>query len=72
MAKVYQFLATGFEEIEALIPLDIMRRGGVEFVNVSVTGSRVVEGAHGVKIEATCSCCPADCPALPTSMCTRA
>ena len=52
MAKVYQFLATGFEEIEALIPLDIMRRGGVEVVNVSVTGSRVVEGAHGVKIEA--------------------
>ncbi len=52
MAKVYEFLATGFEEVEALIPLDIMRRAGVEFKTVSVTGSAVVEGAHGVKIEA--------------------
>ncbi|MDY4731987.1 MAG: DJ-1 family protein, partial [Prevotella sp.] len=28
--KVYEFLATGFEDIEALIPLDIMRRAGVD------------------------------------------
>lgn len=52
MAKVYEFLATGFEEVEALIPLDIMRRAGVDFKTVSVTGEKVVEGAHGVKIEA--------------------
>ena len=52
MAKVYEFLATGFEDIEALIPLDIMRRSGVDFKTVSVTGSLVVESAHGVKIEA--------------------
>ena len=52
MAKVYEFLATGFEDIEALIPLDIMRRAGVDFKTVSVTGSLVVESAHGVKIEA--------------------
>lgn len=52
MAKVYEFLATGFEEIEALIPLDIMRRAGVEFKTVSVTGSLLVETAHGVKIQA--------------------
>lgn len=47
MAKVYEFLATGFEEIEALIPLDIMRRAGVEFKTVSVTGAKEVESAHG-------------------------
>ena len=52
MAKVYEFLATGFEEVEAMIPLDIMRRAGVDFKTVSVTGSLVVESAHGVKIEA--------------------
>ena len=52
MAKVYEFLATGFEDIEALIPLDIMRRAGVEFKTVSVTGSKLVESAHGVKMEA--------------------
>lgn len=52
MAKVYEFLATGFEEVEALIPLDIMRRAGVDFKTVSVTGEKVVESAHGVKIEA--------------------
>ncbi len=52
MAKVYEFLATGFEEVEAMIPLDIMRRAGVEFKTVSVTGSRMVTGAHGVNIEA--------------------
>lgn len=52
MAKVYEFLATGFEDIEALIPLDIMRRAGVDFKTVSVTGDRLVESAHGVKLEA--------------------
>jgi len=51
MAKVYEFLATGFEDIEALIPLDIMRRGGVDFQTVSVTGSLMVESAHGVTIK---------------------
>ena len=52
MAKVYEFLATGFEYIEALIHLDIMRRAGVDFKTVSVTGSLVVESAHGVKMTA--------------------
>lgn len=52
MSKVYEFLATGFEDIEALIPLDIMRRAGVEFKTVSVTGNKNVETAHGVTIVA--------------------
>ena len=50
--KVYEFLATGFEDIEALIPLDIMRRAGVDFKTVSITGNRMVESAHGVAIQA--------------------
>lgn len=52
MAKVYEFLANGFEDIEALAPIDILRRGGVEAVTVSVTGSDFVETAHGITIKA--------------------
>ena len=33
MAKVYEFLANGFEEIEGLAPVDILRRGGVDIKN---------------------------------------
>ena len=52
MAKVYEFLATGFEDIEALIPLDVMRRASVDFKTVSITGDLYVESAHGVSIKA--------------------
>ncbi|SES92942.1 DJ-1 family glyoxalase III [Prevotella sp. kh1p2] len=52
MAKVYEFLANGFEEVEALAPVDILRRGGVEIKTVSVTGSELVESSHGVTIKA--------------------
>lgn len=52
MAKVYEFLANGFEEIEALAPLDILRRGGVDVKTVSITGSDFVESAHGVTVKA--------------------
>jgi 4-methyl-5(b-hydroxyethyl)-thiazole monophosphate biosynthesis len=53
MAKVYVFLANGFEDVEALIPVDVLRRGGVEVTTVSVTGdSQVVETSHNVQIVA--------------------
>ena len=52
MAKVYVFLADGFEDVEALIPIDVLRRGGVEVVTVSTTEFPLVESAHGVSIEA--------------------
>lgn len=46
----YLFLAPGFEEIEAVAPIDIMRRAGMDVTTVAVTtdGSEAVEGAHGV------------------------
>lgn len=50
MAKVYEFLANGFEEIEGLAPVDILRRGGVEVVTVSITGKREVQTSHGITI----------------------
>ena len=52
MAKVYEFLADGFEEIEALAPVDVLRRGGVETVTVSIMGRREVVSAHGVTVVA--------------------
>ncbi len=48
MKKVFQFMADGFEDIEALIPVDVLRRGGVDIKTVSVNGSNIVESAHGV------------------------
>ena len=52
MAKVYVFLANGFEDIEALIPIDVLRRGGVDVITVSTTEDIIVESAHGVGIRA--------------------
>ena len=53
MAKVYVFLADGFEDVEALIPVDVLRRGGVDVTTVSVMDdSQIVETAHNVQIVA--------------------
>ncbi len=52
MAKIYEFLANGFEEIEALAPVDILRRGNQEVITVSVTGSPWVESSHGITVKA--------------------
>ena len=47
---VYIFLADGFEEIEALAPLDILRRAGVEAITVGITGEYVT-GAHDITVK---------------------
>ncbi len=46
---VYILLADGFEDIEALAPIDILRRAGVEIQLVSITYDPIVRSAHGVK-----------------------
>lgn len=48
---VYLFLADGFEECEALAPLDVLRRGEVEVLTVGVTGEYVT-GTHGICVKA--------------------
>ena len=45
----YVFLAEGFEEVEALTPVDILRRGGVTVKTVGI-GGRTVTGAHGIPV----------------------
>ena len=52
MAKIYVFLAEGFEEIEALTPVDILRRCQQEVAIVSITGSPFVTSSHGVTVKA--------------------
>ncbi|OZT04470.1 DJ-1 family glyoxalase III [Prevotella sp. 885] len=52
MTKVYVFLADGFEDVEALAPVDILRRGGVGVVTVSINGSEMVKSAHNVYVKA--------------------
>ena len=48
---VYVFLADGFEEVEALTPIDVLRRAGVEVRTIGVTG-KTVTGTHGVPMVA--------------------
>lgn len=47
---IYVLLTDGFEEIEALTPVDIMRRGELEVRTVSVTGNLQVTGSHGIPV----------------------
>lgn len=48
---VYMLLGTGFEETEAIAPLDLMRRAGIDVLTVGVNG-KTVYGGHGIGIEA--------------------
>ena len=50
MKTIFVFLADGFEEIEALAPVDILRRAGLYVKTVSVMDEQVVAGAHGVPV----------------------
>ena len=52
MKTYFVFLADGFEEVEALTPVDVLRRAGLSVKTVSVMPSRAVNGAHGVPVVA--------------------
>lgn len=52
MNESYVFLAEGFEEVEALTSVDVLRRAGMPVTTVSISDSREVLGAHGVPVVA--------------------
>ena len=73
MAKVCVFTADGFEEVEGLTVVDLLRRAGAEVLMVSISDNLSVTGSHGIEIKAdvflrmwttaqwTCWCCPEAC-----------
>ena len=48
----YLFLDNGFEEIEAITTVDLLRRAGIALTTVSITGKPLVLGAHNIAVEA--------------------
>ena len=52
MHRSFVFLAEGFEEMEAIIPVDVLRRAGMDVKTVSITDRHQVTGAHGVTVTA--------------------
>ena len=50
MKTIFVFLAEGFEEIEALTPVDVLRRAGLSVQTVSIMKEQVVAGAHGIPV----------------------
>ncbi|MDE5881962.1 MAG: DJ-1/PfpI family protein [Muribaculaceae bacterium] len=52
MNESFLFLAEGFEEIEALTAVDVMRRAGINVKTVSITRALQVKGAHGIIVNA--------------------
>ena len=53
MKKAIIFLTDGFEEMEALVPADILHRAGVDISLLSITGNLEVTGSHGFKVIAS-------------------
>lgn len=55
MNMIYVILAEGFEETEAIEPVDIMKRAGLGVTLVSLQDNKYVEGAHGITVKADIS-----------------
>lgn len=54
MTKIIVHLADGFEEMEAIIPIDVWRRAGFDVLTVSISSELKVTGAHHITLLADC------------------
>ena len=52
--KIGVFLAEGFEEIEGLAVVDLLRRAGICVEMISITGQKEVKGSHNITVLADC------------------
>lgn len=52
MKKAYAFLATGFEEVEALAVIDVLKRANIDVTMVSIMDDKLVTGSHNISIMA--------------------
>lgn len=73
MATVYILLARGFEECEALVPADLLKRAGARVILAATEGGLAVPGAHGMTVTADVTIDEirreeADCIVLPGGM----
>ena len=50
--KVLAFLTDGFETVEALAVVDVLRRAKINVITVSITGDKLVESAQNIKVQA--------------------
>ncbi|MBN1951316.1 MAG: DJ-1/PfpI family protein [Bacteroidales bacterium] len=50
MKKAFVYFAEGFEEIEAITIVDVLRRAGIPTLTISITGRKEVTGAHNIKM----------------------
>ena len=60
---VYMLLGTGFEETEAIAPLDLLRRAGIAVATVGING-KIVSGSHGIGVEADITLADMDLTAM--------
>ena len=58
--KVYIFLADGFEDIEGLTVVDLMRRAGITITTVSIKNTKQITTAHGITMLTDTTFCEAD------------
>lgn len=66
---VYLFLADGFEEIEALATVDLLRRADIQVITVSVGDSLTATGAHGIAVQADIMLCESPLPQADMLIC---